>query len=118
DDNIDLHESNASSGGIDTGNNHVRSKDDFVFTFSPGLQITKASTLQDSHTALSIDYTPSFLFYVNNPDFNSIDHAAKFNSGYGFTKLTLTLAQEFTDTSGGVVDVGSRVSQDNYRTAL
>jgi hypothetical protein len=119
DDNINLHQGPVSRSGIiipSTDDPPVG--DDFIFTLSPGVQMTKASGLQDSHTALSVDYSPSFIFFLKNEKQNSVDHSARLNAGYAFTKLTLTLAQEWTSSAGGVVDVGSRVSQDNYRTAI
>jgi hypothetical protein len=91
--------------------------DDFIFTFSPGIIVAKPTTLQDSRTAFSVDYSPSFIFFLENDQENSIDHAAKAEAGYAFTKLTLGLVQNFSATAGGVVDVGTRVSQKSYQTA-
>src|SRR6185503_63593 len=87
-------------------------------TFTPGVQLIKAGGLQDSHPALSVDYAPSFIFFLKNDEVNSIDHSAKLNAGYAFTRLTFDLVQDWASTSGGVVDVGTRVQQNNYRTGF
>ena len=119
DDNISLHDEPRTrmSTGITIKPGQEPLGDDFIFTFSPGLIIAKPTTLQDSHTAFSIDYSPSFIFFLENDQENSIDHAVKAEAGYAFTKLTLGLAQSFSATAGGVVDVGNRVSQNSYQTA-
>lgn len=118
DDNISLHDpprSTATGIGVPQGQKPLG--DDFIFTFSPGIIVAKPTTLQDSRTAFSVDYSPSFIFFLKNDEENSIDHAAKAEAGYAFTKLTLGLVQNFSATAGGVVDVGTRVDQKSYQTA-
>jgi hypothetical protein len=118
DDNISLHDQERTSGGgISTGRDQEPLGDDFIFTFSPGIIIAKPTTLQDSRTAFSVDYSPSFIFFLDNDEENSIDHAVKAELGYAFTKLTMGVVQNFAETAGGVVDVGTRVSQKSYQTA-
>lgn len=118
DDNINLHEQRRVVGGIQTVRNQAPLGDDFVYTFSPGLVVTKATALEDSHSRFSVEYSPAFVFFIKNEQENSIDHTAKLEAGYAFTKLTLGLVQDFAATAGGVIDVGSRVSQKNYSTAV
>jgi hypothetical protein len=121
DDNISLHDrprSGTQVGGIQTGRAREPLGDDFIFTFSPGIVFTKAGALEESRTAFSLDYSPSFVFFVENSDENSVDHSAQMQAGYALTKLTLGLVQNFNQTAGGVVDVGSRVQQKNYNTAV
>lgn len=117
DDNISLHERPRAGGGTQTGRDQPPLGDDFIYTFAPGVRLAKATTLETSPTALSVDYSPGFVFFLKNNEENSIDHTAGLKAGYGFTKLTLGLAQDFASTAGGVIDVGSRVSQKNYNTA-
>lgn len=119
DDNINLHQRpRGAGGGIRTGREQAPLGDDFIYTFSPGIVIAKPTTLDDSRSTLSVEYSPAFIFFLKNDQVNSIDHSAKFEGGYALTKLTLALVQDFSITSGGVVDVGSRVSQKNYHTAV
>ena len=92
--------------------------DDFIFTVSPGITIATPVTEDALRSTFSVDYRPSFIFFLRNSEENSIDHEVKAQGGYAFTKLTLSLAQNFSSTAGGVVDVGTRVSQDNYQTAF
>ena len=112
DDNISLHDrprTGTQIAGIQTGRAQEPLGDDFIFTFSPGIVFTKAATLEDSRTAFALDYSPSFLFFFKNSDQNSLNHDARLNAGYAFTKLTFGLVQNFSSTEGGVVDVGDRV---------
>ena len=118
DDNISLHDPpRRAANGINAPQGPKPLGDDFIFTFSPGIIVAKPTTLQDSRTAFSLDYSPSFIFFLENDQENSIDHAAKAEAGYAFTKLTLGLVQNFSATAGGVVDVGTRVNQKSYQTA-
>jgi hypothetical protein len=120
-DEIRLQHEGRRPDGIDTrlvGRGLDVAGEDFIFSFSPGVNISKASDLEESRTLFSLDYSPDFIFFVRHPHENSIDHSAKFKAGYGFTKLTLGLSQDFDQTSGEVVDVGSRVRQMSYRTGV
>ena len=118
DDNINLHQQRRVSDGIGTGGNQAPQGDDFIYTFSPGVVVTKAETLEDSRSKFSVEYSPAFVFFIKNDRENSIDHTAKLEGGYALTKLTLGLVQDFASTAGGVIDVGTRVRQKNYRTAI
>ena len=117
DDNISLHE-RPKQDGIQTQEEVAPLGADFVYTFTPGITFMKAATLDDSHSSFRLDYSPSFVFFVRNSDQNSIDQSALLNAGYAWTKLTLGLGANFSDTSGAVVDVGDRVNQRNFSTAL
>jgi hypothetical protein len=117
DDNISLHD-RPRRIGIEVGETSKPLGDDVIHTFSPGVLITKPATIDESHTAFALDYSPSFIFFLKNSAQNSIDHNAKMNAGYAFTKLTLGLVQNFSATEGAVVDVGDRVKQRNYQTGL
>ena len=121
DDNISLHDrprTGTQVGNIQTGKSLDPLGDDFIFTFSPGIVFNKAATMEDSHTAFTLDYSPSFLFFMKNSQQNSVNHNAHLDAGYAFTKLTLGLVQTFAATEGGVVDAGDRVKQRNYNTGL
>jgi hypothetical protein len=118
DDNISLHDRPRRGPSIITGREEEPLGDDFIFTFSPGIVITKPTTLEESRTAFTLEYSPAFVFFLKNSSENSIDHTAKLQAGYALTKLTLGLVQTLSATAGGVVDVGSRVSQRNYQTAV
>ncbi len=122
DDNISLNEQRSggstNGGGIKTRKKDEPQGDDFIFTFSPGIIIATPVTGDALRSTFSVDYSPSFIFFFQNEDESSIDHAVKAEGGYAFTRLTLGVAQNFSSTAGGVVDVGTRVSQDNYQTAF
>ena len=117
DDNIYIYDRPPPTSGIQTTASRERLGDDFIFTFSPGLQLTKPTTLEDSRTALSVDYTPAFIFFLKNDDESSVDHSARLSAGYALTKLTLNIAQDYSSTHGSIVDVGSRVGQENFNTS-
>jgi hypothetical protein len=113
DDNISLYENSDSS---ETRRRPLG--EDFVFTFSPGVTLLKASTLEDSRTSLALDYAPSFIFFAEHDGENSIDHLGRFEAGYALTKLTFHLSQDYAKTASTIVDAGDRVTQENFRTTL
>lgn len=115
DDNINLHELPEQTSGIVTRRDQAPTGDDFITTIAPGIKLTKSSMPGSSPGTLALDYSPSFVFFARNPKENSIDHAERFDAGYGFAKLTLALIQDYSSTAGGVIDVGTRVSQENHR---
>lgn len=116
DDNISLHEQSRPQYGIFTGTDQPPVGDDYIVSISPGIRLTKSASTEVSPSSLNLDYSPSFIFFLRNDTLNSVDHSARMDAGYGFTKLSLTLLQSYEDTSGGVIDVGARVNQKNYRT--
>ncbi|HTD65843.1 MAG TPA: hypothetical protein VK846_04845, partial [Candidatus Limnocylindria bacterium] len=118
DDNISLHDREDLGPGIGTRLRDVPTGGDFIYSFSPGLIVTKPATLGgSSRSVFSAEYSPSFIFFMKNDEENSIDHSARLDVGYAFTKLTLSLVQNFEATAGGVVDVGTRVDRNYYATA-
>lgn len=118
DDNISLHDQNETSSGI-TQFRRSPSGGDFIYSFSPGIIVTRPAALgESSRSVFSVEYSPAFIFFMKNDEENSIDHSARVDLGYALTKMTLGLVQTFQSTAGGVVDVGSRVTQRNYMTAV
>jgi hypothetical protein len=102
----------------------LRSKDqhpeeDLIFVLSPGFDLLKAGDrgADESITTLRATYNPAFIFFTKHDTNNAIDHFAAIDGGITLAKLSATLSQDFSESSGGVVDVGSRVQQRYYRTA-
>lgn len=92
--------------------------EDVIWTISPGIAAVAGFQQGGEGKMLTIDYSPSFNFYTRHSDNNSIDHHARLTALWPITKLTLTLSQEFTSSSGSVVEVGDRVHQKTYVTAF
>ncbi len=115
DDNINLHD--GPTAGIGTGGKRAPTGGDFIFTFAPGLILSQPPTLEATRTTWSLDYSPSFIYFLKNDGENSVDQDVRAKAGYALTKLTLGLSASYAKTAGGVVDVGSRVRQNNYGVA-
>lgn len=94
-------------------------QEDLIFVLSPGFDLFKAGDrgVEESMTTLRATYNPAFIFFTKNETNNSIDHFAAIDGGISLAKLSAQLSQDFSDSSGGAVDVGSRVQQRYYRTA-
>src|SRR5436190_14641103 len=116
--NIDFHPS-VSSALLYDDNLEVNSSnklDDIIYILTPGLHFLTAESTRQSGLSMTLDYSPSFVFFVDHDEFNSTDHDAKFSAGFATAKLTLGVRQEFQDIDNGVAEVGNRVSQRYYRT--
>jgi hypothetical protein len=93
-------------------------QEDVFFTISPGISAVAGEPVEGEGKSLSIDYSPSFVLFVDHDELNTIDHAARLNAIWGMAKLTLGLSQGYSLSSGTVVDAGNRVEQRAYTTAL
>ncbi|HMJ91561.1 MAG TPA: hypothetical protein VK530_17185 [Candidatus Acidoferrum sp.] len=93
-------------------------QDDFIFILSPGFDLFKAGEqgAADSMTALRVTYNPALLFFAKHDTNNSVDHYAHLDAGLTLARLSVALSQDFEASSGGAVDVGTRVNQRYYRT--
>jgi len=69
-------------------------------------------------TLLSLQYQPTGeLFYQHTHD-DALDQFARLQALWAMPKLTLGVAQQFTETSDAVIEIGRRVRQDYYNTDL
>jgi hypothetical protein len=91
---------------------------DVIWVISPGLTAIAGDTRGGTGRILTIDYSPSFLIFTEHHEFNAIDHAARLNGIWPFSRLTLGAGQTLDSNSGGVVDVGNRIRRKTYVTTL
>ena len=91
---------------------------DVIWVISPGLTAIAGDTRGGTGRILTIDYSPSFVVFTEHHEFDSIDHAAKLNGIWPFSRLILGAGQTFDSNSGGVVDVGNRIKRTIYVTTL
>ncbi len=92
-----------------------RKTNDLIWSFSPGAVLTLGE-LGDRFVTLN--YAPSFVFFTDLDQNNSIDHNADLLAEYRFAKLTLGVHQQFQVLSGNVIDIANRVDRHVYNTDL
>jgi hypothetical protein len=86
---------------------------DVIYTFSP---YGSVSTEGPNSRTLFVSYRPSFLFYQDETELNSVNHFANVDLRWPLNRLTLGLAESISVASSVVRDVGERTMQRNYAT--
>jgi hypothetical protein len=96
----------------------INKQKDVVFSIAPGIAAVAGEQIEGEGKSVTIDYSPSFVFFIDHNELNTIDHAGHLNAVWGMAKLTLGLSQGFSLSSGTLVDAGNRIEQRVYTTAL
>jgi len=91
---------------------------DLIWVLSPGLSMASGNYLRGGERYLKLDYSPSFLFFLDQSQNNSIDHDANLSGQWQIAKLTLNLQQLVQVSSGGVLEAGNRVRRHIYNTSI
>ena len=99
--------------------NSVDSREDVVWTFSPGLSaVALGGGSGEEPKSLQLDYSPSFLFYTHHSSENTVNQWGRVAGVWPFAKLTLGFNQTVRTSTGPVIDVGGRTEQLLLGTAL
>lgn len=93
-------------------------EDDVVGTLTPGIMVGAGDYGVREENLLTLEYNPSFIFFADHSDNNSIDHEALLNGQWRPGRLTLGVKQAYQNFSGAVIDVGDRVDRRIYTTDL
>src|SRR6185369_1166641 len=91
---------------------------DLIWVLSPGISMASGNYLRGGERYLKLDYSPSFLFFLDQSQNNSIDHDANLSGQWQIAKLTLNLQQLDQVSSGGVLEAGNRVRRHIYNTSI
>lgn len=90
--------------------------DDVIWTLAPGVMIGMGDYTQKQDSLLTVDYSPSFIFFTDETDNDAIDHDAWLRSRLLTGPWTFDLRQGYQKYSGSVVDVGDRVDRQIFST--
>jgi hypothetical protein len=91
----------------------TKSQSDVVWTVSPYGTLT---TEGPNARSLLLSYRPSFMFYLDHSDLNSVNHFATFDVHWPLNRLTLGLSENVSAASMVVPDIGGRVMQRTFGT--
>ncbi|MEA3213364.1 MAG: hypothetical protein QOE70_6421 [Chthoniobacter sp.] len=91
---------------------------DVLLTISPSVSLTLGSPDGQGAGYLTLNYAPGFVHYAEHSAQDSISHSALFNTGYRFTRLSLSLSLGYHQGRETDVEVGALVDHRNYSAAL
>jgi hypothetical protein len=86
---------------------------DVYWTLSPTVSV---KTEGPNGRMVSLTYTPSFIFFTDNPDLNSINHSGSFQLTWPMNRLTLNLSELVAIETGIVRDIADRATLITYST--
>jgi len=92
-------------------------EDDLIISVSPTLSVRSGAegTAQNSY---SLSYTPSFLFFTDHSDQNTIDHRASFRFTKQLPKSKIAFVLDYTDTNGSDRFVSGQVARTRWNASL
>lgn len=91
---------------------------DYIWTISPRLSAVADNTMDGYGTLLTLDYSPSFIFFSHHNENDTVDHHAGLAGSWVMSKLSLGLKQKFDQTTTGLIEVGERLQQRQYTTEV
>ena len=112
---------------------HVDRREDFYFQLSPRFVLGLGDLDEKQENYVSVDYSPSAYLFVDNSDFNTLEHIGELTAQWRFSRLTLTARQnlqmvqsanlDVADETGGVInqvnlDVGGRRQLNTYTSQI
>jgi hypothetical protein len=88
--------------------------DDYLFVIQPTISLGFGDITSHEGNYLGVDYSPSVHFYADHSNFNSLDHRARIEGRYRFSRLTIGLIQDIQSVESS--DVDSSVNAGNIVT--
>jgi len=67
---------------------------------------------------VGLEYTPSINFFTDHDQLNNTDHSARLAGGYAFSRLALTLDQDYSRVAYKSTSIATRLLTENYQTRL
>lgn len=103
---------------------------DYYFAIEPAITVGVGDIVGRQENYIRLDYAPSAFLFVDNSDFNAVQHLIRLEAQHRFSRLTLTLSQDVQlleganlntnalATTGAVLDNAGRTRVDFYITHL
>ena len=91
---------------------------DYIWTITPQLSAVADNTMDGYGTLLTLDYSPSFIFFSQHTANDTVDQHASLAGSWVMSKLSLGLKQRFDQTETGLIEVGERLRQRQYTTEV
>ncbi len=91
---------------------------DCILSVSPRVTLGLGDYRVREGNLLTLEYTPSFVFYTQNPNLNSVNHAASFGGQAKTGPWTFNASQGYLHLFDTEIDVGTLVGRDIYTTLV
>ncbi|HAM72154.1 MAG TPA: hypothetical protein DCM86_10970 [Verrucomicrobiales bacterium] len=91
---------------------------DYIFTVTPTFGFGLGDYKQGGGNALSLQYEPSWVGFMQRSRLNSLDHDVRLAGSYTWSKLSVGLSQQYLEADGTPVELGTRVRSRVYSTFL
>jgi len=89
---------------------------DYILSISPRLSLGMGDYRVREGSLLTLEYTPSFVFYTQNSDLDSVSHAASAAGQITTGPWQFNLSQGYLHLFDTELDVGTLVGRDIYTT--
>lgn len=91
---------------------------DLIWIVSPGIGLGAGNFLLEADKFIKVDYAPSFLFYQDHTEYNTIDHDARVSAAWDFNQVRVSLQQDVEKTSGAFLEnsIGGPIEWTYYGT--
>ena len=112
---------------------HIDRRKDFYFQLSPRVVLGFGDLDEKHENYISVDYSPSAYLFVDNSEFDTLEHIGQLTAQWRFSRLALTFRQnvqmiqsanlDVADDTGGLInqvnlDVGGRQQLNSYTTQV
>ena len=91
--------------------------DDYLFVIEPTISLGFGDITSHQDNYLSVDYSPSGHFYADHSNFNALEHRARIEGRYRFSRLAVGLVQDIQSIESSDVDysasAGNIVTKSN-----
>lgn len=115
---VDVH-MGLSGGGLFDDNIYTTESDeesDFILSLSPTIALSMGDYRQRQGNLLSVDYTPSFVFYTDNSDLNAVNHRVNAAGQWKREPWQLNLSQGYLDLFDSSSDIGGLTRRQIFNT--
>lgn len=92
-------------------------EDDLIWAVAPAVSFV-ASEGGEAAKSIVIRYSPRFVFFTDHDEHNTVGHEGRLAAVWPMARLTLGASQSYSRSESGVTDVGDRIEQRAYNTAL
>jgi hypothetical protein len=92
--------------------------DDFITNVSPDLDYEMGEKTAPDSNYLNVYFAPTLYFYQNHTRYNRQDYDADLFYQYTWTRLSVSLEQQYQHLTDASIDIGNLVPRDIYTTKV
>jgi hypothetical protein len=97
---------------------HVNKTSDLIWTATPGVALAAGDYREKQESLFMLAYSPSFILFTDHDHNNAIDQDVQLGAEWHPGSWILGLKQGYQQISGGIIEIGNRVTAIAYNTDL